>query len=331
MDLVSAIGQGLLDNADSLLSSALDLVTKLVDFIIQGLPEVLSAAFQIIETIGNGLVEYAPKLITSVTDVIIKLVDMLTNPDSIKNMVKVALDLVTAIGNGLIEAIPRLIEKVPDIINGIVTAINDNISTIIGVGVKLMTSLLDNIPAIIEGLVTSLPEIIDGIIKGIGDNLPAIIEAGVTLFTSLISNTAEIIAIIAENIPTITTSIIDALMAVDWVETGKDIMKAIISGMEAAVTGVLDFPTMLRNKIGGFEPGDIGYKQSFGESWDSVKKAFETGEIPATTQYPTGNDIFSQARGTNVVVNQNNYFTGDSTIAGQNKARDDILAALAAQ
>lgn len=334
MDLVSAIGQGLLDNADSLFDSALELITKLVDFIVQGLPEVLNAALQIIETLGKGLADYAPQLITSVTDLIIKLVDMLTNPEMIHNMITAALQLIIALGEGLIEAIPRLIEKVPDIINGIVTAINDNISTIIGVGVKLMTSLLDNIPAIIEGLVTSLPEIISGIVKGIGENLPAIIEAGVTLFTSLISNTAEIIAIIAENIPTITTSIIDALMAVDWIETGKDIMKAIISGMEAAVTGVLDFPTMLRNKIGGFEPGDIGYTTTFGEQMESAKanwKAFEeTGVLPANQPELTWQQKAAASAG-GIVVNQTNYYGNDATLADTDKANMDLVAALAAQ
>ena len=324
MELVSTIGQGLLDNADSLLDSALELITKIVDFIVQGLPEVLNAALQIIETLGKGLADYAPQLITSVTDVIIKLVDMLTNPEMIHNMITAALQLIIALGEGLIEAIPRLIEKVPDIINGIVTAINDNISTIIGVGVKLMTSLLDNIPAIIEGLVTNLPEIISGIVKGIGDNLPAIIEAGVTLFTSLISNTAEIIAIIAENIPTITTSIIDALMAVDWIETGKDIMKAIISGMEAAVTGVLDLPTMLRNKIGGFEPGDIGYTTSFGEKVESAKanwKALEeTGMLPANQPELTWQQKAAASAG-GVVTNINitNNVQGDMDAAAQQK------------
>lgn len=335
MDLVSAIGQGLLNNADSLLNSALDLVMKLVDYIVQGLPNVVSAALKIIETIGNALVEYAPQLNTSITDLIIGLADMLTNPEQLKKMLDVGLELITAIAEGWSKNLEKITDKIPEIVQNLVDVFlnPEQIGKVIDMGVSLLTSLISNTTEIITVIVNQIPVIIDGIVSAFtsNGNLEKIIEAGVMLFTSLISNTATIISVIAENIPTITTSIIDALMAVDWVETGKDIMKAIISGMEVAVTGILDFPTMLRNKIGGFEPGDIGYTTTFGENWDRFKETFETGEIPAAAQYSVGDNIFSQARGKDVVINQNNYFASDSTIVGQKKVLDEMMAAIQAQ
>lgn len=326
MDLVSAIGQGLLDNAGSLLSSALDLVTKLVDFIIQGLPSVLTATLQIIQTIGNGLVEYAPKLITSVTDVVLKLVDMLTDPEQLNKLLDVGITFVSTVGQALIDNVGKITEKIPEIVQNLVDFFlnPEQLGKVIDMGVSFLTSLISNTAEIISVIVSQIPVIIDGIVNAFtsGDNLEKIIAAGVDLFVSIISNTGEIIRLIAEKIPEITGSIVTAFAEVDWLSVGKDIMNGIIDGMMEVMTLVGDLPTMISNWAKGAEYGDINYKMT--------TKDFENQMEWGNASWQERYEAQQKATG-NTVINQNNYFTGDSTIMGQKKALDEMMAAIQAQ
>ena len=350
MDLVGAIGQGLLDNADSLLSSALDLVMQLVDFIVQGLPEVLNATFRIIETIGNGLVEYAPKLITSVTDVIIKLVDMLTNPENITKMIKVALDLTVGIADGLIKAIPRLVQAIPDVIDGLVTAIIDSIPLIIESGMTLMTSLLDNIDDIINGLMDGAFAIIDGLVDYFvsDDGMTKVIEAGYTLATALFDKMPDILISIGSKAKEITDKLIEKFQDVDWESVGENIVDTIWNGLKntwnSLVEGVKELWAEFTDWIDGDENassrsdgrtsggGGAGGQRSINGShfggleyvpFDGYIAELHKGEMVLTADEAKG---YSKKEPT--VINQYNTFGGTSTLWELNKANQQLVAAI---
>lgn len=326
IDIVGAIGQGLLDNADSLLNSTLDLVTKLADFIIQGLPKIQEAAVQITLTLGEKLAEAAPQLITSVTDVIIKLVDMLTDPKQLNKMLDVGLTLISTVGQALVDNVGKITEKIPEIVQNLVDFFlnPEQIGKVIDMGVSFLTSLISNTAEIISVIVNQIPVIIDGIVSAFtsGDNLEKIIAAGVDLFVSIISNTGEIIRLIAEKIPEITGSIVTAFTEVDWLQIGKDIMNGIIDGMIEVMKLAGDLPAMLSNWITGAEYGNVGYRMTSEDFQKQMEWNNATWQEKANAAYQANNST---------VINQNNYFTGDSTIMGQKKALEEMMAAIQAQ
>ena len=343
MDLVSAIGQGLLDN------SVLDLVMKLVDFIIQGLPEVLNAAFQIIETIGNGLVEYAPKLITSVSDVIIKLAGMLTNPEQLNKLIDVGLTLVSAVGQSLIDHVGKITDKIPEIVQNLVDVFlnPEQISKIIDMGVNLLTSLISNTTEIITVIVNQIPVIIDGIVSAFtsNGNLEKIIGAGFTLITSLFDHMPSIIATLAGSVVTIIDKLKGKFAATDWSKVGENIAESIWNGITKAWTSLVegvkklweDFTEWFESEtnkstthtsssgrthgggsIDGSHFGGLEYVP-----FDGYIAELHKGEMVLTADEAKG---YSKKEPT--VINQYNSFGGTSTLWELNKANQQLVAAI---
>ena len=349
MDLVSAIGQGLLDNADSLLSSVLGLVTKLVDFIIQGLPSVLTATLQIIQTIGNGLVEYAPKLITSVADVIIKLADMLTNPEQLQKLLDVGLTLISTVGQALIDNVGKITEKIPEIVQNLIDVFlnPEQISKVIEMGVSLLTALISNTAEIISVIVNQIPVVIDGIVNAFtsGDNLEKFIDAGFTLITSLFDNMPSIIATLAGSVVTIIDKLKDKFAATDWSEVGKDIAKSIWNGITKAWTSLVegvkklweDFAEWFESEAnkssthasssgrthggGGIDGSHFGGLEYV--PFDGYIAELHKGEMVLTADEAKG---YSKKEPT--VINQYNTFGGTSTLWELNKANQRLVAAI---
>lgn len=350
MDLVGAIGQGFLDNADSLLSSALDLVTKLVDFIIQGLPSVLTATLQIIQTIGNGLVEYAPKLITSVTEVVLKLVDMLTNPDTLVQMIDVALKLVLGIADGFIKAIPELIKAIPTIIDNVVTAIVDSIPLIVDAGTQLLGALIDNTDVILDLLFDGVLAIIDGIIGFFTDEkdnesgYSKMVKAGYKLVGGLFSNVASLYLSVKSSVGEFIQKLIDKFAETDWLQVGKDICEAIWNGILTAWDTLVEGVQALWEKFKKTIAKSSTHESSSGDThgggaiagshyngldyvpYDGYIAELHKGEMVLTANEARDYGKFS---GNNVSIVENIYVQGNYDDAAQRKNNARLANTLA--
>lgn len=99
MRLLGALAEGLLDNLDLIISSAL----------------------QIILTVAQGLISALPQLGPTLVDIVISIVDGLL--DNLDLIIKCALELIVGLALGIIQAVPRLVEKAPEIISKLVQAL----------------------------------------------------------------------------------------------------------------------------------------------------------------------------------------------------------------
>ena len=162
MRLLSALGQGLLDNLPMLASAATELILGLTQFIIGALPELVRAGFEIISTVAQGLAEALPELIPAIVDVILEIVDVLTQPDNIIMLLDAAIAIVIGLADGIIKSLPKLLERMPEII------------------VNIVGALLAAAPELAKGVWELGYHIITGIIDGamhVMDNLSEIWES----------------------------------------------------------------------------------------------------------------------------------------------------------
>lgn len=162
--LTQAFNEGGLDGAmealGTLLSDGLNMIVeklpavieaggKLLGALIQGiivnLPTLLQSAFSIILELGRGLVEAAPQLISSITEVIIQLATMLTEPDTLVELITCGVDWILALAEGLVEAIPQLVEAIPTIIANLVSAIITLAPELLVAAAKLVLTLGEGI------------------------------------------------------------------------------------------------------------------------------------------------------------------------------------------
>lgn len=144
--LLGALAQGIMDNLDVILDSALE----------------------IIFTIADALIDNIDKIIVAVVDIVLKIAEKLTDPQTLTRLIEGAIKLALGIAQGLIKAIPKIVEALPQIISNIVTALIEGLPMLINGAVELIAMLVVHLPDIILGLIQAIPEIIAAILQAMG-------------------------------------------------------------------------------------------------------------------------------------------------------------------
>ena len=156
MGLLSALGQGLLDNLPMLAQAATEIILNLTQFIIQALPELIQAGFQIISTVAQGLAEALPELIPAIVDVILEIVDVLTQPDNIVLLLDAAIAIVIGLADGIMKSLPKLLERMPEIIvnvvGALIAAIPELIEGVLDLGYAIITGIVDGAMSVMDNL-----------------------------------------------------------------------------------------------------------------------------------------------------------------------------------
>lgn len=152
MKLLSALGQGLMDNLPVLMDAAVQIVTMAAEWIISALPQIVEAGLSFIVTLATGIADAIPALVPTVVDVVLKIVDTLTEPSTLSVLIDAALAIILALADGLLDALPRLIEAVPKIVQTIVDTVIDNAP-------KLFVAAGELIGKFARGIAESIPQI----------------------------------------------------------------------------------------------------------------------------------------------------------------------------
>lgn len=260
VQLITSLVDGLVQNIPAITQAATTIVVSLCDGLISMLPAMLDGAAQLIIGLAQGIGAALPQLLPKVVEVITALVQTLI--DNIPMLIDAALQLILGLANGLIAAIPVLVEAIPQIITSLVNALLAAIPQIIQAGIQLLTALIGALPEIITTIVEALPQIIDGIITALLENIPLIIQAGIDLLVALIQALPEIITTIVGAIPQIIGGIVDALIGnidkiimagvqlfIALIENLPTIIVEIVKAVPQIITGIVDAFTSLFPKI----------------------------------------------------------------------------------
>lgn len=176
-EIVPAIGNAIVNNLDSVVNAGSNIILRLSDSIIKGLPQFGKSVVQIIKTLATSVSKNIKPLLSAFTDALLEIVDLLTSPDTISDMVDAGIDLLMAIGEGLIEAVPRLLQSIPKIITNLADGFAKNAGKIAQAGISLMVSLGKSLISAIPELLKSIPEIIASIVGGLFEGVSEISKA----------------------------------------------------------------------------------------------------------------------------------------------------------
>lgn len=157
MQLLGALGQGLVDNAPLIASSMLDVAQQLVDSFEEaingdGLSQLLDTTFEIFGMVGEFLIENAPTLIASFAEMISQIVEFIANPDNQVMMMDLALQLIIAIADGLVQATPTLVSLIPQLIGANIEAAVQTFPMVL----ETVGQLLGDLALMVLGLVGGL-------------------------------------------------------------------------------------------------------------------------------------------------------------------------------
>lgn len=236
MDLLGALGQGLLDNLPVIIDSAVTIIETLIKGIVGALPQLVDGGLQIILGLAGGISEMLPELIPTIVDVVIKIVDTLI--ENVDMLVDAALQIITALADGLLNALPTLMAKAPTIIQKLIDALIQNFPKVLHTGVQIVFKLIDgivqNLPALVQGAV----QIISRLISYIAEHLPEIIKQGFDLVVALIKGIGDAIPQLITAAWDIVNGLWQTIESYDWLSIGRNVIDGISNGIRNAAGAV---------------------------------------------------------------------------------------------
>ena len=181
-----------------------------------GLPQLLTAGQTMLSNLIAGLMQNLPQLLQTAVSVINQLV------------------------TGFYTAMPQIAEAAITLLTQFCQGIIANLPQILSAGTSILQNLLSGISIALPQLITSAGQMIITLTSALLQNLPQIITAGFNLLTALITG-------IGQGLPGIITAAIevgagffDAIISLDWIQLGADIINGIISGIGSAVGALVD-------------------------------------------------------------------------------------------
>jgi hypothetical protein len=132
------------------------LAVKIIDFVTQNGPLLMTTALQIILAIVNGLAENLPEMIPAIVEMIMTIVNTLMAPENIALLMDAAIALITGLGQGLINAVPVLIQQLPTLVMNIVRGLITQAVKMNQAGQALVSKLSSSISTAMGGLITQV-------------------------------------------------------------------------------------------------------------------------------------------------------------------------------
>ena len=106
----------------------------------------------------------------------------------------------------------------------------------------------ENVIGMLENLAPQLPDLIIGLVKAIIDMAPEFLGAAVKLIAELGVGLVQAIPDIVAMIPDLFQNVLDAILEIDWLTLGLDIINGIIDGLWAGATTLWDTLTSLASQ-----------------------------------------------------------------------------------
>lgn len=175
MQLLGALGQGIIDNLPVLIDSALQVTNMLVGYLLDNIGTIIEAGLQIIVQLGLGIAQALPELIPRVTEVILTITTYLL--EHIDILIDCAFQLMAGLAKGIAMSLPTILAALPAIGTGINNAILSFATYTYEAGKKLISMCADGIKANISLVVNKAREV--------GNAIKTALEAKVKEFLAI--------------------------------------------------------------------------------------------------------------------------------------------------
>lgn len=189
VDSLVAVGANIIPRVNVIIQGLTQLITEAsqtiipmaVQILLENLPSIVAAGMDLITALVNGVLDNIDLLISCVLELVDTIVDKLI--ENLPTLVDGGIKLIVALAGGLIEALPQLAAKVPQIIQTIVKSLISGIPDILSVGKDLIRGLWDGISSMGDWLWGCVKGLFSGVIDGVknllGIHSPSKVFAGI--------------------------------------------------------------------------------------------------------------------------------------------------------
>lgn len=228
-----------------LLQTGIDLLGKLGEGLVTGIPQLLAQALPVVANLAGGLRENAGQLVDA--------------------GIQFILNLATGLMNGL----PTMITYLPGIVSDIAGIINDNAPKLLVAGVQLIVTLGQGLIQAIPALAANLPQIIQAVVDvwtafnwlDLGGKVIKLMGSGIKNMAGFVSSSVK--GMMEQPIAYLKS------LPEKFCQWGKDMIQGMIRGITSMIDGVVGSVKNVASAIASvihFSRPDIGPLRSY-EQW----------------------------------------------------------------
>lgn len=235
--LAPEIASALPTLTNELLPNLVELGVQSISALVQGIQEngdsLAAGALSIVGTLAEGIAEQLPMVADT------------------------AASLVVSLADGLTESLPDIIPIAIETISTLVENLTENANTIIDAGIQIILALGEGLIAALPQLIETVPQIVINIANVINENAPRLIKTALYLIGQLAIGLIKAIPTLIANIPQIIHAIVEAFMAFQWLNLGKQLIEGVANGVkkagESMATAAKNTFSKFKSKLAGVE------------------------------------------------------------------------------
>ena len=221
-----------------------ELLPNLVELGVQS----ISALVQGIQENGDSLAAGALSIVGTLAEGIAELLPMVADT---------AASLVVSLADGLTESLPNIIPIAIETISTLVENLTENANTVIDAGIQIILALGEGLIAALPQLIETIPQIVINIANVINENAPRLIKTALYLIGQLAIGLIKAIPTLIANIPQIIHAMVEAFMAFQWLNLGKQMIDGVANGVkkagESMATAAKNTFSKFKSKLAGVE------------------------------------------------------------------------------
>ncbi len=180
LEIVKSLGDAIIRNLPTLLRTAQTIIADLASALLGELPTMIQVGFSVITQIVQGIADALPTMIPQLVDVVLEIVDVLTDPDTLGELIDASFAIIDALIDGLLseETINKFVEKLPDIVTNIVDVLIKSVDKLLEAASKIISALCDyfskpqNIQKLKDAASTILAKLGEGLKEMVGNLIP---------------------------------------------------------------------------------------------------------------------------------------------------------------
>lgn len=140
----------------------------------------------------------------------------------------------------ILDAAPSFVDAATSLVSSFLGAIHNSSPQVTDGAVELITTLVTGFVDMVPEIISTAGTLILGLIDGLTSHAPEIVSTAGTLIKNLVSGFVEYMPQIIRAMGELAAAIVGALMDVDWIQVGKDVIRGLINGIGAMAGALWD-------------------------------------------------------------------------------------------
>ena len=282
-EIITNLTNGIASRIPELVSKGADLVKGLLTTLTANLPAIIAGGANIITSLVQGVSSALPTLVPTAAHTVMTLVTSIIS--QIPSLITTGLELLQGLAQGIVNSMPVLISKGTEAVTSFIDGMSERFPTILSTAASIITTLVGGLAANLPALITGAVSCISSLASGFLQNLPMIITTGIQLIGALAEGIATAFVTLVSNIPTLFGQLVDAIMGVDWLAVGSQILQAIGEGITGGFSWIGEKIGAVFGGGGGQIEAQEGGQQSGQAYVTSTTQAITagTGDVSAAT------------------------------------------------